>query len=142
MKFISALVAGVIFGFGLTISGMINPGKIIAFLDIAGEWDPSLLVVMAAALGVSSVGYRIVLSRRAPLFEPGFSLPTNTRIDRALIIGSAIFGVGWGLGGLCPGPAIAGAALGAPPVYLFLVAMIAGMVARNVQAAIGARTGA
>src|SRR5690606_18053745 len=106
MRVLSALLVGVLFGLGLTISEMINPAKIIAFLDVAGSWDPSLLVVMASALAVSFVGYRIVLARRAPLFGAAFQLPTKTTIDRPLIVGSALFGVGWGLAGLCPGPAI------------------------------------
>ncbi len=131
MRTLSALVAGLIFGLGLTVSGMINPAKIISFLDIAGKWDPSLLVVMAAALAVASIGYRIVLSREKPAFEPSFSLPTNSVIDRPLIVGSALFGVGWGLAGLCPGPAIAAAALGHVEIYAFLIALVAGMLLKD-----------
>lgn len=142
MRVWSALAVGVLFGLGLTISGMIDPAKIIAFLDISGAWDPSLLVVMASALAVSFIGYRIVLARSKPVFEPSFQLPTKTVIDRPLLIGSALFGAGWGLAGLCPGPAIAAASLGAPSVLLFLVAMLAGMVIRQAQAAMGARAGA
>jgi hypothetical protein len=142
MRVWSALAVGVLFGLGLTISGMIDPAKIIAFLDIAGAWDPSLLVVMASALAVSFIGYRIVLARSKPVFEPSFQLPTKTVIDRPLLVGSALFGAGWGLAGLCPGPAIAAASLGAPSVLLFLVAMLAGMVIRQAQATMGARAGA
>ncbi|MCB2097170.1 MAG: YeeE/YedE family protein [Parvularculaceae bacterium] len=131
MRAISALFIGILFGLGLTISGMINPAKIIAFLDIAGSWDPSLLVVMAAALAVSFVGYRIVLARRAPLFGAAFQLPTKTTIDRPLIVGSALFGVGWGLAGLCPGPAISAAALGNGDIYVFLIALAAGMLLKD-----------
>lgn len=131
MRAISALFIGILFGLGLTISGMINPAKIIAFLDVAGRWDPSLLVVMAAALAVSFVGYRIVLARRAPLFGAAFQLPTKTTIDKPLIVGSALFGVGWGLAGLCPGPAISAAALGNGDIYIFLIALAAGMLLKD-----------
>ncbi|HNR77579.1 MAG TPA: hypothetical protein PKM48_10650 [Parvularculaceae bacterium] len=131
MSVLSALLVGVLFGLGLTISEMINPAKIIAFLDVAGSWDPSLLVVMASALAVSFVGYRIVLARRAPLFGAAFQLPTKTTIDRPLIVGSALFGVGWGLAGLCPGPAISAAALGKGEIYVFLIALIAGMLLKD-----------
>lgn len=131
MRIFSALAVGVLFGLGLTISGMINPAKIIAFLDITGAWDPSLLVVMASALAVSFVGYRIVLARSKPAFEPSFQLPTKTVIDRPLLIGSALFGVGWGLSGLCPGPAISAAALGDSDVYGFLIALAAGMLLKD-----------
>jgi uncharacterized membrane protein YedE/YeeE len=131
MRALSALFVGVLFGLGLTISGMINPAKIIAFLDVTGRWDPSLLVVMAAALAVSFVGYRIVLARRAPLFEPAFQLPKKTAIDRPLLAGSALFGVGWGLAGLCPGPAIAAISSARPEIFAFLAAMLIGMLARD-----------
>lgn len=131
MRVLSALLVGVLFGLGLTISGMINPAKIIAFLDIAGAWDPSLLVVMASALAVSFVGYRIVLAREKPVFEPSFQLPTKTQIDRPLLIGAALFGAGWGLAGLCPGPAISAAALGHGEIYVFLVALAAGMLLKD-----------
>lgn len=139
MRIWSALAVGVLFGLGLTISGMINPAKIIAFLDVAGAWDPSLLVVMATALVVSFVGYRIVLARTKPFFEPSFQVPTKTRIDRPLLAGSALFGVGWGLSGLCPGPAIAAIGLGAAPVFAFLAAMALGMLIHD---AAGARPAA
>lgn len=131
MRVISALLVGLMFGIGLTISGMINPAKIIGFLDIAGRWDPSLLVVMLSALVVSFVGYRIVLAREKPAFEPSFQLPTKTAIDRPLLVGSALFGAGWGLSGLCPGPAVSAAALGKGEVYVFLVALLAGMVLKD-----------
>ena len=131
MRIVSALLVGLLFGAGLTVSGMINPAKIIAFLDVAGAWDPSLLIVMAAALAVSIIGYRIVLARQKPAFEPGFQLPTKTVIDRPLLAGSALFGAGWGLAGLCPGPAVAAAALGHPAIYAFIAAMLAGMAMRD-----------
>lgn len=131
MRVASAFVVGVLFGLGLTISQMIDPAKIIAFLDVAGAWDPSLLVVMAAALAVSFAGYRIALAREKPVFEPAFQLPAKTTVDRPLLAGSALFGVGWGLSGLCPGPAISAAALGAAPIYVFLAAMFTTMFAHD-----------
>lgn len=131
MKHASALAAGLLFGLGLVVSGMINPAKIIGFLDIAGAWDPSLVLVMAAALVVTFVGYRLVWRRKAPLFEPAFQQPTASAIDRPLLIGAGVFGVGWGLAGFCPGPAISAAALGDIEPYLFIAAMLAGMVARR-----------
>jgi len=131
MRVLSALAVGVLFGLGLTISGMINPAKIIAFLDVTGDWDPSLLVVMAAALAVAFVGYRIVLARAKPVFEPTFQLPTKTVIDRPLLIGSALFGAGWGLSGLCPGPAISAASLGVGEIYVFMIALLAGMLLKD-----------
>jgi hypothetical protein len=131
MRAFAALLVGLLFGLGLTISGMIDPAKIIAFLDVFGEWDPSLLVVMAAALAVSFIGYRIVLARAKPVFETSFQLPTRTVIDRPLLIGSALFGAGWGLSGLCPGPAVSAAALGNGEVYVFLIALLAGMFLKD-----------
>lgn len=131
MRIIAALIAGLIFGLGLTISEMIDPAKIIAFLDITGAWDPSLIIVMASALAVSFAGYRIVLAREKPLFEPSFQLPTKTVIDRPLLAGSAMFGVGWGLAGLCPGPAVSAAALGNGAIYVFLAALFAGMLLKD-----------
>jgi len=131
MRVLSALIVGILFGLGLTISRMIDPAKIIAFLDVTGRWDPSLLVVMASALAVSFVGYRVTLARAKPVFEPSFQLPTKTTIDRPLIVGSALFGTGWGLSGLCPGPAISAAALGNAAIYVFLFALVAGMFLKD-----------
>jgi uncharacterized membrane protein YedE/YeeE len=131
MRVVSAFLVGLTFSLGLTVSGMINPAKIIAFLNITGAWDPSLLVVMASALAVSFIGYRIVLARPKPAFEPTFQLPTSTAIDRPLLIGSGLFGIGWGLAGLCPGPAISAAALGHGEVYAFLLALFAGMFVKD-----------
>ncbi|MCB2113393.1 MAG: DUF6691 family protein [Parvularculaceae bacterium] len=131
MRVLSALFVGVLFGLGLTISEMINPAKIIAFLDVSGKWDPSLLLVMASALAVSFVGYRIALSRRAPLFGAAFQLPSKSTIDRPLIIGAGLFGVGWGLAGLCPGPAVSAISLGKVEIYVFLIAMFAGMAVKD-----------
>lgn len=133
--FLAAAVIGLLFGLGLTVAAMIDPAKILSFLDVAalpdgignGGWDPSLALVMAAALGVTAAGYRLVLARRSPLLAPRFNLPTAQIIDRRLIGGSALFGIGWGLAGLCPGPAVAVAGIGGTDALLFLASMIAGM---------------
>lgn len=131
MRIFSAFAAGLLFGIGLVVSQMIDPAKVIGFLDIAGAWDPSLALVMGAALVVTFIGYRLVFMRGKPLFESSFQLPTKSAIDRPLVAGSALFGVGWGLSGLCPGPAIAGLSLGRVEIYVFVGAMVAGMLLRD-----------
>lgn len=122
-----SLLCGLIFGVGLIIAQMTNPAKVIGFLDISGEWDPSLAFVMAAAVAVFSIAYRLALRRQAPVFDISFMLLEKTRLDRPLIIGSLIFGAGWGLAGFCPGPAIVSIGFGDPRVWAFVVAMLAGM---------------
>ena len=123
-----SLLAGVLMGLGLAVSGMINPAKVLNFLDLAGDWDPTLVIVMTSALFTTMVGYRLVLSREIPLFATSFSLPTRRDIDARLIAGAALFGMGWGLAGFCPGPAIAAlTSLRAEP-FMFVAAMAAGMV--------------
>ncbi|MCC5980697.1 MAG: YeeE/YedE family protein [Oceanicaulis sp.] len=124
---LSALAAGLVFGLGLIVSGMVNPAKVLNFLDIAGQWDPSLAFVMAGAAGTVFIGYRFVLKRDKPLFEDRFTLPTATRIDARLASGAALFGVGWGLVGFCPGPALTALGTGAMPALIFTAAMLAGM---------------
>ncbi len=127
-----ALIAGAMFGFGLSLSGMIDPARVSGFLDVAsGHWDPSLIFVLGGAVMVAVPG--VLLSRRLakPILTEDFSLPEKTRIDRPLITGSAIFGVGWGLAGFCPGPALSALALGLMPVVLFVCAMIAGMLVHD-----------
>lgn len=124
---LSALVAGLVFGFGLVISGMSNPAKVLNFLDIAGTWDPSLAFVMAGAVAVTSIGYRLILKQDTPKFAAAFALPTRRDIDRPLIAGSALFGLGWGLGGFCPGPAWTALPLADRGTLAFLPAMLAGM---------------
>lgn len=123
----SAFAAGLLFGAGLTVSQMVNPQKVTDFLDFFGRWDPSLAFVMGGALGVSAALFRLILRRPHPLYEAGFHLPSARRIDARLIGGSALFGVGWGLGGFCPGPAVASLAYGAWGSMVFAAAMIAGM---------------
>ena len=128
MPILSALVSGILFGLGLSISAMINPARVIGFLDIAGHWDATLLFVMGGALFVSVPLYPLILRRREPLLDRQFFLPTKRDIDTPLILGAAIFGVGWGLGGFCPGPALAALATGSANVLLFVLAMIAGQL--------------
>lgn len=127
-----ALVAGTLFGFGLSLSGMVDPARVSGFLDLAsGHWDPSLMFVLGGAVSVAVPG--VLLSRfiGRPVLADDFSLPAKTRIDRPLILGSAIFGIGWGIAGFCPGPALSAFALGLLPVILFVCAMIAGMLAHD-----------
>ncbi len=124
---ISAFVSGGLFGAGLLISQMINPEKVIGFLDIVGDWDPSLAFVMIGALVVTFLGYRFVLNQPSPAFSDRFYMPTAKDIDGALIGGAAFFGIGWGLSGLCPGPAIALSALGGLNVVYFLGGMVGAM---------------
>lgn len=128
-----ALLAGILFGLGLAVSQMVNPAKVLAFLDIvaawrpvAGGWDPSLAFVMAGALAVTAVGFRLALRRPAPVFGSAFDLPRTSAIDGRLVAGAAIFGVGWGLVGFCPGPALASLVLGLPKSFVFVAAMGAG----------------
>jgi uncharacterized membrane protein YedE/YeeE len=127
MRVVAALFIGLLFGCGLVVSGMANPQKIINFLDIAGNWDPTLLLVMVGALAVTLVGYRIVLRRPHPLFEAVFQVPTKTNIDLPLVGGAALFGIGWGLSGFCPGPALTAATVGGSNVLMFLGAMVLGL---------------
>jgi len=122
-----AALTGALFGAGLVLAGMTDPARVIGFLDVTGRWDPSLAFVMGGAVLVYAVLYRLVLRRRAPWFGPAFHLPTRDDLDRALVLGAAVFGVGWGLGGLCPGPGIVVAGAGLPTGLVFLAAMIAGM---------------
>ena len=124
---ISALIAGLVVGLGLVISEMTNPAKVLAFLDILGDWDPSLAFVMGAALLVTAVGYRLVWTRQQPIFAERFQVPGNRQIDTQLAIGALLFGIGWGLVGLCPGPAISALSFGGTPILVFMAAMAAGM---------------
>jgi uncharacterized membrane protein YedE/YeeE len=125
------LIAGLLFGAGLTVSQMVDPAKVQGFLDFAGiadgTWDPSLAFVMAGALVVTALGYRLALRRPAPLMAPRFALPTREDVDARLVTGAAIFGVGWGLAGYCPGPAVASLAFGNAEALAFVVAMLVGM---------------
>ena len=126
MQLIIAFFSGIIFALGLSISQMINPARVIGFLDVAGHWDATLLFVMGGALAVTLPFYPPILRRSGPILDRQFFLPTKDKIDRPLIVGAATFGIGWGLGGLCPGPALAALATGSIPVLLFVGAMIFG----------------
>ncbi|HVR65060.1 MAG TPA: YeeE/YedE family protein [Verrucomicrobiae bacterium] len=128
---LSALAAGLLFGLGLTISGMINPAKVLGFLDIAGDWDPSLLFVLGGAVVAATIGFRLVQRRQAPLFASRFHLPEASGIDIQLILGAALFGTGWGLVGFCPGPAIAALLADGWQVALFVTAALLGMAAQR-----------
>lgn len=121
-----AVMSGALFGLGLAISQMVNPDKVLAFLDIFGNWDPSLLLVIGAATGFTMISFRWVLKLKQPLFADTFRLPTKTDIDRKLIIGAALFGIGWGLAGYCPGPGIAALTLGNLEPVVFVVCLIIG----------------
>ena len=127
MSLLFNLAAGLIFGLGLVISGMANPAKVLNFLDVAGHWDPSLAFVMAGAIAVTATGYWFVLRRPKPLLDDSFHLPGRNTIDRPLVIGSAIFGLGWGLFGFCPGPAITSLGLAATGTLVFVPAMLIGI---------------
>jgi uncharacterized membrane protein YedE/YeeE len=123
----AALVSGLVFGLGLAVSGMMNPAKVVGFLDAAGDWDPTLAFVMVGALLVAVPAYRFIPKRGRPVLEEEFSLPKRKAIDAPLLGGSALFGAGWGLVGFCPGPAIAALGTGLLPVFAFVAAMLAGM---------------
>ena len=134
LKFALALASGLVFGSGILLSGMANPAKILNFFDFFGSWDASLAFVMAGALAVTAVGYRLVWHRAGPLAGGKFMLPAAQKIDRRLILGSAIFGIGWGISGFCPGGAIPGLGLGRWEVAAFVTAMVLGLVlARTVD---------
>ncbi|MDR5018838.1 YeeE/YedE thiosulfate transporter family protein [Yersinia rochesterensis] len=127
MNLLFSLLAGVVFGLGLIIAGMANPAKVLGFLDIAGSWDPSLALVMAAAVAIATLGFGWAKKRKTSLLGQPFQLPTSTRIDRRLIGGSVLFGIGWGLAGICPGPALVLLGAGIYKGVIFAAAMVAGM---------------
>ena len=122
-----ALVSGVVFGVGLLLSGMTQPSKVAGFLDLSSAWDPSLGLVMAGAIGVHFLAYRFIQRLDKPISAEIWRLPTGRGIDRRLLIGSALFGAGWGLGGYCPGPALTAAVAGVPNTLIFCGGMLAGM---------------
>jgi uncharacterized membrane protein YedE/YeeE len=127
MSFIINLALGLLFGVGLVVSGMSDPAKVLNFLDLFGAWDPSLAFVMGGAVLVAFIGYRLVLRRGRPVLGGRFHLPTRTDVDARVIVGPAVFGIGWGLGGFCPGPALTAIGLGATGALAFVPAMILGM---------------
>lgn len=127
MPIIVALISGLLFGFGLLIAGMGNPAKILGFLDITGNWDPSLLVTMAVAMVVSAIAFAIAKKRKMSVLNCPMQIPQNTKIDNPLIVGSVLFGLGWGIAGICPGPALLLTGMGVTEGIIFTLAMIASM---------------
>lgn len=141
MRLVSTYLIGLVFGVGIALSGMANPAKVLNFFDVAGAWDPSLACVMGGAVAVAFIGYRIVLRRSAPVIDAKFRLPEDPRIDAPLLVGSAVFGVGWGIAGFCPGGALPALGTGRIEVFAFVAALIAGiLVAKGLIAMNLART--
>lgn len=136
---IAALLSGLLFGFGLTLAQMVNPQKVLNFLDFAGTWDPSLAFVLGGATGTAAIGFRLVGRRAAPLFADRFQLPTAKDIDMPLVAGAVLFGIGWGLVGLCPGPAVASLAIAPGNVAVFVAALLVGMVVQQLWFTRGGR---
>ncbi len=124
---VGAFASGLLISAGLCLSGMTNPNKVIGFLDFFGRWDPTLLFVMMGAVGSHAILYRLIARRSAPVLVPTFSLPTKRNLDWPLVLGSVLFGVGWGLSGYCPGPALVSLGSGSGSVFIFVVAMLGGM---------------
>ena len=123
----TALLAGLVFGIGLMLSGMANPAKVLGFLDLSGQWDPSLALVMGGAVAVAAVVFALTRKRKTTLLGADLKLPTARHIDQRLIIGSLVFGAGWGIAGFCPGPALVVLAMGEAKALVFVLAMLAGM---------------
>ena len=143
MRLISTYLIGVVFGVGISISGMANPAKVLNFFDVAGTWDPSLAFVMGGALIVTFLGYRFVLRNPAPMMSPSFQMPTRRDLDLPLIGGSAFFGIGWGISGFCPGGALPAIGTGNIDVLIFVGALIGGIfAAKAIQMVRPARQGA
>lgn len=135
---VAAFLSGVVFGVGLCVGGMTLPSKVVGFLDFTGQWDASLAFVMGGAVAVYAIVFRLATRRGSPLFARAFAIPTRRDIDGNLIAGAALFGVGWGLGGFCPGPALTSLAWTAAPVITFVAAMCAGMYLYSLVGLIGA----
>lgn len=127
-KILSALLAGAIFGLGLALSGMVDPNKVIGFLDISGNWDPSLMFVLGGGVITTTIAYRFIFAQGKPMFESDFKLPSVLKIDGRLLFGSVLFGVGWGLIGYCPGPAIASIGFRPDEPLIVVISMLAGML--------------
>jgi len=127
MSIFTSLLAGLLFGLGLIVSGMANPAKVLGFLDLAGSWDPSLAFVMAGAIGVGVLAFAVARRRTVSLLGEAMKLPTSNHLDRRLIGGSVLFGVGWGIAGFCPGPGLAALGMGEVKALVFVVAMLVGM---------------
>ena len=136
MRLIPAFLIGLMFGTGIALSGMANPAKVLNFFDVAGSWDPSLAFVMGGALGVTFIGYRLVLGRASPVLDTKFHVPHARQIDSRLVGGAAVFGIGWGVAGVCPGGALPALGTGRIEIFIFVAALIAGiLIARALQSA-------
>ncbi|MAZ85066.1 MAG: permease [Hoeflea sp.] len=134
MRLIAAYIIGLVFGTGIALSGMANPAKVLNFFDIAGSWDPSLIFVMGGALVTTFIGYRLVFGRPAPILAEAFQVPVSRTVDARLLGGSAVFGIGWGIAGFCPGGALPALGTGRWEVFAFTAAVIAGiLLARFLQ---------
>lgn len=127
MQILTSLITGLIFGIGLIVSGMTDPAKVLGFLDLTGLWDPSLALVMAGAIGVGALAFAIAGRRTTSFIGLDMKLPTSRKLDRRLLAGSALFGMGWGIAGFCPGPGVVALGMGESKALIFVVAMIAGM---------------
>ncbi|MEC5159527.1 MULTISPECIES: DUF6691 family protein [unclassified Janthinobacterium] len=127
MLIVSALLAGLVFGLGLIVSGMANPAKVLGFLDLAGAWDPSLMLVMGGAVGVALIAFALARRRATSLLGAAMRLPGAGAVNLRLVLGATLFGAGWGVAGFCPGPALVGLGMGQPKALLFVAAMLAGM---------------
>ncbi|SFV15845.1 hypothetical protein SAMN02799631_06223 [Methylobacterium sp. 174MFSha1.1] len=132
LRLAAALLSGLVFGIGLALSGMLDPARVRGFLDVTGAWDPTLAFVLAGAVTASALGTALARRLRRPLLATSFDWPTRTRIDRPLVLGAALFGIGWGLSGFCPGPAVAALSTGLLPVIVFVAVMLVGMAAHGV----------
>lgn len=139
MKRFAEFVAGLLFGLGLIVSGMTDPAKVIAFLDLAGAWDPSLALVMGGAIGVGFFAFAVARRRTTAFLGDAMQIPTRRDIDRPLVLGSLVFGIGWGLAGFCPGPALVALGAGHWQAWVFVLAMVGGMAVHDLSAARRAR---
>jgi len=133
-QYLASFFAGLLFGVGLAVAQMTRPGKVLGFLDVAGNWDPSLALVLGGAVGVTVLAFRFILRRKAPLFGASFQVPVGDPSDRPLVFGAVLFGVGWGISGYCPGPAIAALAAPNHETWIFLPAMAAGIYLQRMLA--------
>ena len=142
MQITATFIASLFFGLGLVVSGLANPAKVLNFLDVTGTWDPSLIFTMASAVVITGIGYRLVFTRRYPIFSDSFHVPPPSSIDGRLLAGAALFGIGWGLVGYCPGPAITAISLGNRSTFIFVAAMLAGMTLGRLLPSPASRSGA
>lgn len=140
MRLVLSYLIGLVFGVGISISGMANPAKVLNFFDVAGAWDPSLAFVMGGALIVTALGYRFVLKRPSPMLASSFQLPTRRDLDMPLIGGSAVFGIGWGIAGFCPGGALPALGTGRSEVFIFVAALLVGIIAAKALQSMRLRT--